>query len=42
VKKFLGLSEDQYLIAFLYIGYSETPTEPTSRPGYEDRTTWMD
>ncbi len=42
VKKFLGLSEKQELIAFLYIGYPEEPVPPASRPGYEDRTTWID
>ena len=41
VKKFLGLSEDQFLIAFLYIGYTDTPSEPNRRMGYEDRTTWI-
>lgn len=42
VKRFLGLSEKQELIAFLYIGYPEEPIPPASRPGYEDRTTWME
>ena len=42
VKKFLGLSEDQYLIAFIYIGYSEMELEPHPRVGFEDRTTWME
>ena len=42
IKKFLGLSEDQQLIAFLYIGFPEISPEPYRRPGYEDRTTWMD
>ncbi len=41
IKKFLGLSDKQNLIAFLYIGYPESPVM-ASRPGYEDRTTWMD
>ena len=42
VKKFLGFLEDQYLIAFLYIGYSEVEMEPHLRLGFEDRTTWME
>jgi nitroreductase len=42
VKKFLGLSEKQQLIAFLYIGYPELPVPPAQRPGYEDRTQWME
>ena len=42
VKKFLGFLEGQYLIAFLYIGYSEVVMEPQPRLGYEDRTIWME
>jgi nitroreductase len=42
VKKFLGFSEDQNLIAFLYIGYSEVAVEPYQRMGYEDRTVWLE
>jgi nitroreductase len=42
VKKFLGLQEDQTLIAFLYIGYSIVQPEPSQRMGFEDRTTWFD
>ncbi len=42
VRKFLGLAEKQQLIAFLYIGYPEMQIEPAPRPGYEDRTTWME
>ena len=41
VKKFLGFAEDQYIVAFIYIGYPETVTEPVQRPGFEDRTMWM-
>jgi nitroreductase len=41
IKKFLGFSEDQNLIAFLYIGYEEVETEAPPRPGFEERTTWM-
>ena len=35
-------SDDQKLIAFLYIGYVEGNPEPRERQGYADRTTWMD
>ena len=42
IKKFLGFSEDQHLIAFLYIGYSEVPPVPYQRGGFEDRTAWID
>ncbi|MFH1183790.1 MAG: nitroreductase [Chloroflexota bacterium] len=42
VKEFLGLAPDQELLAFLYLGYPETPPEKRERPGFEDRTTWLD
>jgi nitroreductase len=42
VKKFLGFSENQYLIAFLYIGYTEVLVEPYPRSGFDERTTWME
>ena len=42
IKHFLGFSENQHLIAFLYIGYPEVEMVPPARPGYEDRTNWMD
>ncbi len=42
VKKFLGFSEDQLLIAFLYIGYPKFAPEPKQRIGFEDRTVWME
>lgn len=42
VKQFLGFDPDQYLIAFLYIGYPESEPEPVNRPSFEDRTTWME
>jgi nitroreductase len=42
VKAFLGLAPEQRLIAFLYIGYPlNEPTAP-QRPGFEDRTTWLE
>jgi nitroreductase len=42
VKKFFGLAEDQHIVGFIYIGYPEFVAEPASRPGFEDRTTWID
>jgi nitroreductase len=42
VKSFLGISREQHLIAFLYIGHAEMDAAPAARPGFEDRTTWMD
>ena len=42
VKEFLGLEPDQDLIAFLYLGYPETPLEKRERPGFEDRTAWLE
>jgi nitroreductase len=42
VKALLGLAPDQELIAFLYLGYPAGPIEPRTRPGFEDRTTWLE
>ncbi len=42
VKRFLGLTDKQPLIAFLYIGYPEAELPPPARPGYEDRTRWLE
>ena len=42
VKKFLGFAEDQYIISFLYIGYSDIVPDAAPRPGFEDRTVWME
>ena len=42
IKKFLGFSEDHHLIAFLYIGYEEVETAAHPRPGFEERTMWME
>ena len=41
VKRFLGLSEDQELIAFLYIGYPEGIQQAPQRPSFQDRTVWI-
>ena len=42
VKKFLGFAEDQHIISFLYIGYPDVMPEAAPRPGFEDRTVWME
>lgn len=42
VKRFLGLDPDQHLIAFLYIGWPAGEPGQVERPGFEDRTTWME
>lgn len=42
IKRFLGFAEKQPLIAFLYIGYPVAEGTPPQRPGFEDRTTWME
>ena len=42
IKRFLGFSDEQLVIAFLYIGYPEEEPVPPARPGYHDRTIWME
>ena len=42
VKKFLGFAEDQHIISFLYIGYPDVMPDAAPRPGFEDRTVWME
>jgi nitroreductase len=42
VKEFLGLSPDQHIISLLYIGYPVVESSAVNRPGFEDRTTWME
>ncbi|MGE5249210.1 MAG: nitroreductase family protein, partial [Bacteroidota bacterium] len=42
VKEFLGFAADQYIAAFLYIGEPELVPEYAPRPGFEDRTVWME
>ena len=42
VKKFLGFAKDQHIISFLYVGYPDVVPEAAPRPGFEDRTVWMD
>jgi nitroreductase len=42
VKQFLGFAPDQQLIAMVYIGYPVMEPAMVSRPGFEDRTVWME
>ncbi len=42
VKKFLGFTPDQDLIAFLYVGYPDLPPAGEERPSFEDRTRWIE
>ena len=40
VKEFLGLTPDQSLLAFLYIGYADVPPSGGPRPWHEGRGPW--
>lgn len=42
VKQFLGFEADQHLIGFLYLGWPEFESQAAERPGFEDRTVWME
>jgi len=42
VKGFLGFGPEQQVIAFLYIGFPVHPPAPYERPGFEERTVWME
>ncbi len=42
VKKFFGLAEDQHIVGFIYVGYPDHEAEPVNRPGFDDRTTWIE
>jgi nitroreductase len=42
VKAFFGLSPEQHLIAFLYVGHPEGEVKFTDRPPVEDRVVWME
>jgi nitroreductase len=42
VKQALGFAPDQHIVAFLYLGHPEAEPAPVERPGFEDRTTWLD
>ncbi len=42
IKRFLGFGENEPLIGFLYVGYPEMEPPPPTRPGYQDRTRWLE
>jgi nitroreductase len=42
VKRFLGFSAEQHVIAFLYLGYPEGTPLPPERPSAADRTRWIE
>ena len=42
VKQLLGLGAAQQLIAFLYLGYPEVWPPDRERPGFEERTVWIE
>jgi nitroreductase len=42
VKDFLGLTHDQHLLGFIYMGYPTEEHKPAERPAFEDRTTWLE
>ena len=42
VKEFFGLTADQHIAGFIYVGYPEVVGEPAARPSFEDRTVWME
>jgi nitroreductase len=41
VKSFLGLEEGHQIISFLYIGFPAFEPATYKRPGFEERTVWM-
>jgi len=42
VLAFLGFVPGEHLIGFIYLGYPDVPRPPVQRPGFEDRTVWME
>ena len=42
VKEFFSFSEDQHIAGLVYVGYPDISIEPSIRPSFEDRTTWME
>jgi len=42
VKHFLGFQAEQELLALIYIGYPAVESGPADRPGFEDRTVWLE
>jgi nitroreductase len=41
IKRFLGFSAEQHVIAFIYLGYPEAWPPPHERAGSEERTRWI-
>jgi nitroreductase len=41
-KRFLGLDAKQHLIAVVHLGYPLAPLCATTRPGFADRTLWIE
>lgn len=41
VKAFFGLTPDDHITSFVYVGYPETLGPVTPRTGFEDKTTWL-
>jgi nitroreductase len=42
VKEFLGFAPDQHILGFIYLGYPDVLPDPYTRPGFEDRVTWIE
>ncbi len=42
LKEFLGFAPDQHLIALVYLGYPAAEAQEVARPGFEDRTAWIE
>ena len=42
VKGFLGFTEDQFVLGFIYIGYPDVQPDLYVRQGFEDRVVWME
>lgn len=42
LKEFLGFTPDQEVIALVYLGYPACEISPVNRPGFEDRTIWLE
>jgi len=42
VKEFFGLTPDQPLLAFIYVGYEAEGNVAKERPGVDDRVRWME
>jgi len=42
LRVFLGLTGDRYILGVIYLGYPVTTLSIPMRPGYKDRTTWIE